>query len=190
MSIVSPCMILSLAGVLVAAQPAFADQASLEASNAAAHKIGDLEQQLKKLDLNAVFTAAALTSDARRAQGRLTLERLRSLTAQRRAAARPQSPEGQRVHDELHAARINVADAGEAVLAWAAEQQGSMRLENSRLRMQSPAQQRQFNELFALLEAAMARHDKAVDASEAYRKANMGRLVPQHIPAQGKPTRF
>lgn len=189
MSIMQRYVILSLAGVLLAA-PAWASEAALEASNAAARSVGDLEQQLKKLDLNAAFTAAALTSAERIAQSRTALDRLRSLTAQRRAAARPQSPQGQRVYDELHAARLHVADTGEAVLAWAAVQQGTMRLENSRLRMQSPAQQRQFNELFALLEAAMARHDKAVDASEAYRKATMGRLVPQKIPAQGKPTRF
>lgn len=190
MRIMPPYVTLSLAALLLAAQPVFAGQDALEASNAAAHKVGDLEQQLKKLDLNSAFSAAALTSAERRAQGGATLDRLRSLTAQRRAAARPQSAEGQRVHDELHAARISVAAAGETVLAWAAAQQGSIRLENNRIRMQSPAQQKQFNDLFAVLEAAMARHDKAVDASEAYRKAHMGRLVPDKIPAQGKPTRF
>lgn len=203
-----------LVSVLLLAQPAAAQSAAgraLDLNNATALQVGSLEQQLQKLDLKSAFTAAALTSAERITQGQATMVRLRALTAQRHDIARrhaneiaalkanaPQAfsgidtqlTEGRKVHDELHAARIEVADAGDAVLAWARAQQGSIRLELNRLRMQSPEQQRQFNDLFAVLEAAMVRHDKAVDASEAYRKAHQGRLNRAPIPAQGKPTRF
>lgn len=183
---------------------------SLELNNAAALKLASLERELQQIQLGPVFTAAALTSPARVAQGQATIERLRSLTARRSEIARAHAAElvplrraapealaaidnylshGQRVHEQLHTARIDVADQADDVLAWAAAQGDSIRVEHNRVRMSAPEQQQRFNELFARLEGAMASHDKAVDASEAFRKANQGRLNGQPIPPQGKPTR-
>lgn len=203
-------MLLPLTAAAAPAQLAAPAVRALDINNAAALRLAALERELQHIALAPVFTAEALTSAARLAQGRATLARLRSLTAQRSdvarshaaeiAALRAASPgalagvdsylvDSQRVHDELHAARTEVADRADEVLLWAAEQGNAIRAEGKRIRMNSPQQQQRYNALFASLEKALARHEKAVDASEAHRKANQGRMNAQPIPAQGKPVR-
>ena len=198
------------AAAAASAKPAAPAVRALDINNAAALKLAALERELQQLALAPVFTAEALTSPARLAHGKAVIVRLRSLTARRSdvarshaaeiAALRAASPgalagvdgylmDSQRVHDELHAARTEVADRADAVLTWAAAQGKSIRAENRRIRMDSPEQQQRYDALFAPLEQAMARHEKAVNASEAHRKANQGRMNAQPIPAQGKPTR-
>lgn len=203
---------LPLASLEAAQRERLSPQAAraLDLNNTAALRLAGLERELQQIQLAPVFTAAALTSPTRVAEGKATIVRLRKLTAQRGdvarahaaeiASLRQQAPaalagidsyltESQRVHDELHAARTDVADRADEVLAWASEQGSTIELEHKRIRMKSPEQKQRYDALFARLDAAMVRHDKAVDASEAFRKANQGRLNAMPIPAQGKPTR-
>ncbi len=208
------CALIAIACLLTvpvqAAKPTPQAIRALDLNNAAALKLAGLEREFAQIKLAPVFTAAALTSPARVAEGRATIARLRALSAQRAEVSRAHAADigalrktapgalsgidsyleqSQRVHDELHAARSEVADQADAVLAWATEQGATIRVENNRMRMSTPEQQQRFDALFARLDSAMARHDKAVDASEAFRKANQGRMNAQPIPPQGKPTR-
>ncbi|QYF91657.1 hypothetical protein KY495_12655 [Massilia sp. PAMC28688] len=187
------------------AQASSAPVRALEINNTAALKLADIERQIQQLQLAPAFTAAALSSPARIKEGQALVARLRDLSARRSAIAGSQASaisalrqsapgawqgidsylaQGAQVHQQLHTARAEVADAADAVLAWAGEQGAALRAENGRLRMDSPAQQQRFDQLFARLEAAMAQHERAVDASERYRKANQGRLQRQPIPSQ------
>lgn len=188
-----------------AASPRSAHVRALDASNAAALQLAEIERQIQQLQLTPAFTAAALSSPIRIKEGQALVARLRDLSARRSAIAASQGAkiaalrkaepaalqgidsyltQGAHVHQQLHTARLEVADAADAVLAWAAEQGGTMRAENGRLRMETPEQQQHFNQLFARLEAGLAQHEHAVDASERYRKANQGRLQRQPIPSQ------
>lgn len=197
-------LLLALVTAHAPAAPAAPPQRALEVNNSAASRIAELERELQKIALAPVFEAAALTSPDRVLQGQATIARLRELTTQRRELARrhaadlaslqrrgARSPgvddylaQARRVHDELHEARAEVADAADAVLLWAKEQGTTIRTEHGRIKMSSLEQQAQFNALFARLEAGMTRHERAVDASEAHRKAYLGRLRHQPVPSQ------
>ena len=208
-AIVLAFMLIPLAAVAAPAKPAAPALRALDINNSAALKLAALERELQDIALAPVFTAEALTSPTRLAQGRATLARLRSLTVQRSEVARSHAAEiaalraaspaalagvdsyliaSQRVHEELHAARTEVADRADEVLMWAAAQGNSIRAEGKRIRM-TPQQQQRYNALFAPLEKAMARHEKAVDAEDTQRvapddqrEANRARLAANERP--------
>ena len=185
---------------------------ALDLQNAASVRLANAEREVQQLALQDVFSAAALTSRAGIERGHAALGSLRTLVATREAAldyhavrfdwlkksaATPDGvatlasiePAMMQTHSlqrALDKARLQVADAGDAVLAWAQAQGDSITLEAGRIKMKSPEQQAAFDSVFKPLQLAMSNHERAVVAAEKQRKANHGHLrasdAPPHLP--------
>ena len=181
---------------------------ALDLQNAASVRLANAEREVQQLALKDVFSAAALTSAAGIERGQAALGSLRTLVATREAALdhhaarfdwlkkstgttegattlagiEPTLLQTHSVQRALNKARLQVADAGDAVLGWAQAQGDSITMESGRIKMKGPEQQAQFDSVFKPLQQAMSNHERAVDAAEKQRRTSHGHLRPSDAP--------